>query len=49
MVEGGWYFCPTEESNDLASCVYCKLSLDGWEPKDDPLWVFIAPSQLDGC
>lgn len=37
MVEGGWYFCPTEESNDLASCAYCKLSLDGWEPKDDPL------------
>ncbi|KAJ9483836.1 hypothetical protein VN97_g9561 [Penicillium thymicola] len=36
MVEGGWYFCPTDDSNDLASCVYCKLSLDGWEPKDDP-------------
>ncbi|KAF9890334.1 hypothetical protein FE257_006000 [Aspergillus nanangensis] len=36
MVEGGWYFCPTEESNDLASCAYCKLSLDGWEPQDDP-------------
>ncbi|CAG8893544.1 unnamed protein product [Penicillium egyptiacum] len=36
MVEAGWYFCPTDESNDLASCVYCKLSLDGWEPKDDP-------------
>ncbi|KAJ5167161.1 uncharacterized protein N7482_005942 [Penicillium canariense] len=36
MVEGGWYFCPNEESNDLASCAYCKLSLDGWEPKDDP-------------
>ncbi|KAJ5285180.1 hypothetical protein N7524_000486 [Penicillium chrysogenum] len=36
MVEAGWYFCPTDESNDLASCVYCKLSLDGWEPKDNP-------------
>ncbi|KAJ5753081.1 hypothetical protein N7520_009998 [Penicillium odoratum] len=36
MVEGGWYFCPTEESDDLASCAYCKLSLDGWEPTDDP-------------
>ncbi|KAE8354964.1 hypothetical protein BDV28DRAFT_63406 [Aspergillus coremiiformis] len=36
MVDGGWYFCPTEDSDDLASCVYCKLSLDGWEPKDDP-------------
>ncbi|KAL2006723.1 hypothetical protein VTN00DRAFT_9391 [Thermoascus crustaceus] len=38
MVEGGWYFCPTEESADLASCAYCKLSLDGWEPKDDPYY-----------
>lgn len=36
MVAGGWYFCANEESNDLASCAYCKLSLDGWEPKDDP-------------
>ncbi|KAF3397846.1 Protein bir1 [Penicillium rolfsii] len=36
MVKAGWYFCPNEESDDLASCAYCKLSLDGWEPKDDP-------------
>ncbi|RMJ25068.1 Chromosome segregation protein BIR1 [Aspergillus sp. HF37] len=36
MVAGGWYFCPTEDSNDQASCPYCNLSLDGWEPKDDP-------------
>lgn len=42
IVCGRWsqadgYFCANEESNDLASCAYCKLSLDGWEPKDDPL------------
>ncbi|EED22299.1 chromosome segregation protein BIR1, putative [Talaromyces stipitatus ATCC 10500] len=36
MVEAGWYFCPNEESPDLASCPYCKLSLDGWEESDDP-------------
>ncbi|EPS25332.1 hypothetical protein PDE_00265 [Penicillium oxalicum 114-2] len=36
MVEAGWYFCPNDDSDDLASCAYCKLSLDGWEPKDDP-------------
>ncbi|KAL3468058.1 hypothetical protein BJX64DRAFT_83753 [Aspergillus heterothallicus] len=36
MVEGGWYFCPNEESADMASCAYCKLSLDCWEPKDNP-------------
>lgn len=36
MVEAGWYFAPTNECEDYTSCVYCKLSLDGWEPKDDP-------------
>ncbi|KAI5292467.1 hypothetical protein KEM52_006337 [Ascosphaera acerosa] len=36
MVEAGWYYCPMEGSEDFVSCPYCKLSLDGWEPKDDP-------------
>ncbi|PGH09212.1 hypothetical protein AJ79_05741 [Helicocarpus griseus UAMH5409] len=36
LVEAGWFFCPSEESDDFVSCAYCKLSLDGWEPKDDP-------------
>ncbi|CAO1600647.1 hypothetical protein XANCAGTX0491_004331 [Xanthoria calcicola] len=36
MVGGGWYYCPTPESDDLVRCCYCNLSLDGWESKDDP-------------
>lgn len=36
MVEAGWHFAPTTECEDYVSCVYCKLSLDGWERKDDP-------------
>ncbi|KAF7846286.1 hypothetical protein BT93_L4666 [Corymbia citriodora subsp. variegata] len=36
MVEAGWYFAPNAECEDYVSCVYCKLSLDGWEPKDNP-------------
>ena len=36
MVEAGWHFAPTEECEDFASCSWCKLGLDGWEPKDDP-------------
>ncbi|KAK2801567.1 hypothetical protein FQN51_005274 [Onygenales sp. PD_10] len=36
LIEAGWYFCPSDESDDFVSCAYCKLSLDGWEPKDDP-------------
>ena len=36
MVSAGWHFAPTLESDDFVSCAYCKLSLDGWEPKDNP-------------
>ena len=36
MVEAGWHYVPTPESDDFVSCVYCKLGLDGWEPKDNP-------------
>ena len=36
MVEAGWHFAPTTECEDYTSCVYCNLSLDGWEPKDNP-------------
>ncbi|KAH0534121.1 hypothetical protein FGG08_007279 [Glutinoglossum americanum] len=37
MVEAGWYYCPTPDSDDFVSCAYCGLSLDGWEPKDNPM------------
>lgn len=43
MAEAGWCFDPApvtsgeEEEGDGVTCFYCALSLDGWEPKDDPL------------
>ncbi|SMR44022.1 unnamed protein product [Zymoseptoria tritici ST99CH_1A5] len=38
MVEAGWVLDPTDETEDRdgVTCMYCNLSLDGWEPKDDP-------------
>ncbi|MDI1487484.1 MAG: hypothetical protein OHK93_006754 [Ramalina farinacea] len=36
MIEAGWHYCPNPESDDFARCSYCSLSLDGWEPKDNP-------------
>ncbi|KIX99751.1 uncharacterized protein Z520_04387 [Fonsecaea multimorphosa CBS 102226] len=36
MVEAGWHLALLPESEDYVSCAFCKLSLDGWEPKDDP-------------
>ncbi|KAK6957548.1 hypothetical protein Daesc_000335 [Daldinia eschscholtzii] len=37
LVEAGWKYTPTAESDDMATCTYCSLALDGWEPKDNPL------------
>lgn len=37
MVEAGWTCDLSPETEDGATCFYCNLSLDGWEPKDDPL------------
>ncbi|KAF2480031.1 hypothetical protein BDY17DRAFT_327018 [Neohortaea acidophila] len=41
MVEAGWCMdlaSPSEdEGADGVTCFYCDLSLDGWEPKDDPM------------
>ncbi|KAK4504132.1 hypothetical protein PRZ48_005047 [Zasmidium cellare] len=39
MVEAGWCWDPSAEEGDGVdgvTCFYCGLSLDGWEPKDDP-------------
>lgn len=37
MAKAGFVFTPTAEAPDLATCLYCELGLDGWEPSDDPL------------
>ncbi|KAA8564323.1 hypothetical protein MFRU_043g00370 [Monilinia fructicola] len=37
LVNAGWKYTPTSESNDMATCTYCSLALDGWEPSDKPL------------
>lgn len=36
MVRAGWCYDPLPEADDFVKCNYCGLSLDGWEPKDDP-------------
>ncbi|RYP46838.1 hypothetical protein DL768_007005 [Monosporascus sp. mg162] len=37
LVDAGWKYTPTMESEDMATCTYCQLALDGWELKDDPM------------
>ncbi|KAJ1976493.1 GTP-binding nuclear protein gsp1/Ran [Dimargaris verticillata] len=36
MAKSGYYYSPSTESPDAASCPYCGLSMDYWEPNDDP-------------
>lgn len=44
LAEAGWKYTPCAESDDMATCVYCQLALDGWEPEDDPMYVCFASS-----
>ncbi|KAI1339496.1 hypothetical protein F5Y15DRAFT_74589 [Xylariaceae sp. FL0016] len=37
LVDAGWKYTPTIDSDDMATCTYCALALDGWEPKDNPM------------
>ncbi|KAI1817929.1 hypothetical protein GGS20DRAFT_423879 [Poronia punctata] len=37
LVDAGWKYTPTPDSDDMATCAYCQLALDGWEPKDNPM------------
>ncbi|PHH70196.1 hypothetical protein CDD80_6170 [Ophiocordyceps camponoti-rufipedis] len=36
LAEAGWKYTPTADSDDMATCAYCQLALDGWEPSDKP-------------
>jgi hypothetical protein len=39
LVDAGWIYTPTPEYDDMATCAYCDLALDGWEPSDKPLYA----------
>ncbi|RDA95065.1 hypothetical protein CP533_2114 [Ophiocordyceps camponoti-saundersi (nom. inval.)] len=36
LADAGWKYTPTADSDDMATCAYCQLALDGWEPGDKP-------------
>ncbi|CAL3965355.1 unnamed protein product [Diplocarpon coronariae] len=37
MADAGWKYTPTPENDDMATCTYCALALDGWENSDKPM------------
>lgn len=47
MVNAGFYYSPMDTGDDLAICVYCGVSLEGWEYDDDPL--FEHQKRSKGC
>ncbi|KAL2177674.1 uncharacterized protein P884DRAFT_223292 [Thermothelomyces heterothallicus CBS 202.75] len=36
LVEGGWKYTPSLEADDMTTCAYCDLALEGWESDDNP-------------
>ncbi|CAH0015307.1 unnamed protein product [Clonostachys rhizophaga] len=36
LVESGWKYTPTPDSDDMTTCTYCQLAMDGWEADDKP-------------
>ncbi len=40
MARAGFIYMPQEPGDDLATCLYCGVSLSGWDDDDDPLCVF---------
>ncbi|KAF9168733.1 hypothetical protein BGX20_011235 [Mortierella sp. AD010] len=37
MANAGFFYAPTDDSDDNVQCPYCWLGLDGWEANDDPV------------
>ncbi|KAG6812336.1 hypothetical protein H0H92_003323 [Tricholoma furcatifolium] len=37
MARAGFVYTPNEVGDDLATCLYCNLALDGWIATDDPI------------
>ncbi|KAK4126461.1 hypothetical protein N657DRAFT_670479 [Parathielavia appendiculata] len=36
LVEGGWKYTPSLDADDMTTCAYCSLALEGWESDDSP-------------
>ncbi|KAG1906128.1 uncharacterized protein F5891DRAFT_942184 [Suillus fuscotomentosus] len=39
MAQGGFVYTPQTKGDDTVTCLYCNLSLGGWDADDDPMWV----------
>lgn len=42
MAQAGFVYTPQDVGDDTVTCLYCNLSLGGWETEDDPVYAFRA-------
>lgn len=40
MAQAGFVYTPQAAGDDTVTCLYCNLSLGGWEEEDDPAYGF---------
>jgi Inhibitor of Apoptosis domain len=40
MAKAGFIYVPVNNKDDTCECIYCGIELAGWEPEDDPMYVF---------
>lgn len=44
MANAGFVYCPGENEPDVATCFFCLIELEGWEPDDDPRYEHLKRS-----
>jgi hypothetical protein len=49
MIAAGFTYYPQEKDDDLAICIYCGTSLEGWELEDDPMTEHRKRAMDKGC
>ncbi|TFK39746.1 inhibitor of apoptosis repeat-containing protein [Crucibulum laeve] len=41
LARAGFTYTPQYPGDDLATCLYCNVSLSGWDAEDDPMYDFL--------
>ncbi|KAF8551432.1 inhibitor of apoptosis repeat-containing protein [Imleria badia] len=44
MAQAGFVYTPQAAGDDTVTCLYCNLSLGGWETEDDPVYGSYLPT-----
>jgi len=45
MARAGFVYTPQQSNDDLVTCLYCDISLSGWDADDDPMYALFLFDQ----